>query len=62
MISFEVALARVVRHERWDCQEWLAVMVWHRGRMFGMLPSQYACVAFLLDVNEWLTEYHIRLV
>jgi hypothetical protein len=30
--------------------------------MFGLLPSPYACAAFLLDVNEWLTEYKISLV
>ena len=30
--------------------------------MIGLLPSPYACAAFLLDVNEWLTEYKIRLV
>jgi hypothetical protein len=24
--------------------------------------SKYACAAFLLDVNEWLTQYKIRLV
>jgi hypothetical protein len=30
--------------------------------MIGLLPSLYACAAFLLDVNEWLTEYKISLV
>jgi asparagine synthase (glutamine-hydrolysing) len=30
--------------------------------MVGVRPSPYACAAFLLDVNLWLTEYHIRLV
>jgi asparagine synthase (glutamine-hydrolysing) len=30
--------------------------------MIAVLPSPYACAAFLLDVNEWLTEYKIRLV
>jgi hypothetical protein len=31
-------------------------------RMIGLPPSPYACAAFLLDVNGWLTEYKIRLV
>lgn len=30
--------------------------------MIGLLPSPYASAAFLLDVDEWLTEYKIRLV
>jgi hypothetical protein len=30
--------------------------------MIGLLPSPYACAAFLLDVDEWLTEYKISLV
>ena len=30
--------------------------------MIGLLPSPYACAAFLLDVNEWLSEYKIGLV
>jgi hypothetical protein len=30
--------------------------------MIGLLPSPYACAAFLVDVNEWLTEYQVRLV
>ena len=30
--------------------------------MIAVLPSPYACAAFLLDVNEWLAEYKIRLV
>ena len=30
--------------------------------MIGLLPSPYASAAFLLDVNEWLTEYKISLV
>lgn len=30
--------------------------------MIGLLPSPYACAAFLLDVNEWLTEYKVSLV
>jgi len=30
--------------------------------MFGILPSPMAAAAFLIDVNEWLTEYRISLV
>jgi hypothetical protein len=30
--------------------------------MIGLLPSPCAGAAFLLDVNEWLTEYKISLV
>jgi hypothetical protein len=30
--------------------------------MIGLLPSPYACAAFPLDVNEWLTEYKTSLV
>jgi hypothetical protein len=30
--------------------------------MIGVLSSPYACAAFLLDVNEWLTEYTVSLV
>jgi hypothetical protein len=30
--------------------------------MIGVLPSPYACAAFLLDVNEWLNEYTVSLV
>jgi hypothetical protein len=30
--------------------------------MIGLLPSPYARAAFLLDVNEWLTEYKTSLV
>jgi hypothetical protein len=29
--------------------------------MIGLLPSPYACAAFLLDVNEWLAEYKLSL-
>ena len=30
--------------------------------MIGLLPSPYACAAFLLDVNEWLAGYKVSLV
>jgi len=30
--------------------------------MFGILPSPMAAAAFLIDVNEWLTEYRVSLV
>ena len=30
--------------------------------MIGVPPSPYAYAAFLLDVNEWLTEYTVSLV
>ncbi len=30
--------------------------------MIGVLPGPYACAAFLLDVNEWLTAYKVSLV
>jgi hypothetical protein len=29
--------------------------------MIGLAPSPYACGAFLLDVNEWMTGYKVRL-
>jgi hypothetical protein len=28
----------------------------------GVLPSPMGATAFLLDVNEWLTEYRVSLV
>jgi hypothetical protein len=31
------------------------------GRM-GVLPGPMGATAFLLDVNEWLTEYRVSLV
>jgi len=32
------------------------------GSRMALLPSPMAAAAFLLDVNEWLTEYRVSLV
>jgi hypothetical protein len=44
-----------------DCRGPEAAGTWCSQRaLIGHSP--YACAAFLLDVNEWLTEYKISLV